>query len=183
VLAHGDKRCFDADGTVASTGTDELLKGLVVSGPAIRVAGAVLFDGSDVDGLGAKHLCPTDGGGEEVRVAEGNISDGDAGADDVWVGPLRRRIGNGDAAVGKRGAADDAKEINGERKKLCELELVGDGPGGLEFALLGALSVAEVQGVGLMLLCRDGGADGRIHAAGKANYRSGVWCAGGGRSW
>ena len=183
VLAHGDKRRFDADGAVARAGADELLKGLVVGGTAVGIAGAVLLDGADVDGLGAEHLCPTDGGGEEVRVAEGNIGDGNAGADSVGVGPVRRRFGDGDAAVGKGGAADDAEEVDGERKELCELEFVGDGAGGLELALLGALAIAEVQGVGLVLLRGDGGADGGVHAAGEADDGAGCGAAGGGRSW
>src|ERR1700745_34512 len=73
VLAHGDKRRLDADGAVTCAGADELLKGFVVGGAAVGIAGAVLLDRADVDGFGAEHLRPTDSGGEEVRVAEGDI--------------------------------------------------------------------------------------------------------------
>ena len=49
VLAHRDKRSFDADGAVARAGANELLKGLVVGGTAVGIAGAVLLDRTDVD--------------------------------------------------------------------------------------------------------------------------------------
>ena len=54
-------------------------------------------------------------------------------------------------------------------EELRELELVGDGAGGVELALLGALAVAEVERVCLVLARRDGGADGRVHTAGEAD--------------
>jgi len=126
VLTHRDKGCFDTDGAIARAGANELLKGLVVGGTAVGIAGAVLLDCTDVDGLGSEDLGPTDGGGEEVRVAEGDIGDGDGSADLVLVG---RRVGDLDRGVGKGRAADDAEDVNGEREELCELELGGDGAG------------------------------------------------------
>src|ERR1700760_1733798 len=131
MLTHGDKWRFDADGAVARAGADELLEGLVIDRAAVGITGAVLFHRTDVNGLGAYHLGPADGGGEKVRVAEGHIGDRDTGADDVGIGPLVRCIGDGGARIGERRAADDAEEVDGEREKLRQLEFLGDGAGGL----------------------------------------------------
>src|SRR5882757_1110251 len=60
VLTHRDKGCFDTDGAIARAGANELLKGLVVGRAAVGIAGAVLFDRSDVNGLGSEDLRPTD---------------------------------------------------------------------------------------------------------------------------
>jgi hypothetical protein len=121
-----------------------------------------------------------------VSVAEGDIGDGNAGADDVGIGSGGRcvfgHLGDGDAAVSEGGAADDAKEIDGEREERRELELVGDGAGALEFALFGALSIAEMHGIGFMLVGGNGGADGGVHAAGEADYGARGWGARSGRS-
>jgi hypothetical protein len=98
VLAHGDKRRFDADGAVARAGADELLKGLIVGGAAVGITGAVLLDGANIDRLRAEHFRPTDGGGEKVRVAEGNVGDRDAAADGVLI---CRGFGDIDICVGE----------------------------------------------------------------------------------
>ena len=102
-----------------------------------------------------------------MRVAEGHVGDGNAAAD----GSVRRpaALGHGDVGVGQGRAADDAEDVDGERQELASCSSRSDGAGAGQFALLGALAIAEVEGVGLMLARGDGGADGGVHAAGEAD--------------
>src|SRR3954464_10614572 len=69
-----DVRCFGAD-------LDQLVEGVVVLGAAIRVAGAVLRYGADVDLFRAQHLGPTYRSRKKMSVAERDIGDGNLFAD------------------------------------------------------------------------------------------------------
>ncbi len=79
-LLEGDERSLDVDVAFFGSGLDEAIEGGVVLGTAVGIAGAVLGDGADEDVVGAEDLGPTDGDGEEMGVAEGNVGDGDVRA-------------------------------------------------------------------------------------------------------
>ena len=76
-----------------------------------------------------------------MRVAEGNVGDRDLRSDRCLV---RSSIRNGDRGVGERGAADGTEELHVEGKPAFGSGQLCNGAGRLQFALLGALAVAEV---------------------------------------
>jgi len=181
-FSHMDEGCEYLDGAVAGAGSDELLEGLVVGGAAVGIAGAILLDGPDDDVGGAEDFGPADGGGEEVGVAEGDVGDGDGFAYWLGVGCVMGRNGDSDVGVGEGGSADLSEDVDAEGQELDAAEGMGDGAGALEFALLGALAVAEVEGVGVEVAGGEGGADGGVHAAGEADDGAGPGEFGG-RGW
>ncbi len=79
VFAHGDQGCFDPDIALFCTHFDELIEGIVVGGTAVGIAGAVLLDCADKDDFCAQNLGPAYRGGEKMRVAEGDVGDGNLG--------------------------------------------------------------------------------------------------------
>ena len=150
-LAEMDEGRDDPDGAVPCAGADELIEGVVVGRPAIRVAGAILLDRADKDGCRAEDLGPTDGGGKKVRVAEGDVGDGNFGPGavgrsliELGLAGVRGRGGDGDGWVGKGGAADAAEEAGTKGKEVAETDGGGHGLGGAELAGLGALAIADV---------------------------------------
>ena len=96
---------------------DKLLKGGVVGGSAVRVAGAVLLDRADVDLRGSENLGPTDRRGEKMGVAEGDVGDGDLAGGGSGFAEVGSRVGDGDREVGEGGAADAAEEIDAEMQE------------------------------------------------------------------
>src|SRR6266404_5899192 len=80
-LAKCDERSRDLDASLFGADADDLVEGLVVLGAAVGVAGAILRDRADVDLGCSQNLCPTYRRGEEMRVAEGDVGDGDLFAD------------------------------------------------------------------------------------------------------
>ena len=64
-------------------------------------------------------------------------------------------------------------------KNLAKWSASATALGGFQFAALGALAVAEVEGVGLVVAGGEGGADGRVHASGEADYGAGAGVGGG----
>lgn len=199
LLAEMDERGGDFDASVARSGANKLPKRFVIRGAAVRITGAVLLDRADEDGARAEHLGPAYGGGEEVRIAEGNVGDGDLHPTDVdlSVHPVNEDLftgtpvvgapifadglsfggfGNRDSGVGEGGASDATEEIDIKVQKIAEAEAFSDGAGGLQLAALGALPVAEVERVGIVVAGGKGGADGGIHASGEADdgARAGV---------
>src|SRR5882757_5941087 len=80
-LLHLYEWCKDANVAFLRALLNQQVEGVIVGRATVRVAGGVLFDRSDEDGGGADDLCPTDGGGEEVGVTEGNVGDGNLIAD------------------------------------------------------------------------------------------------------
>ena len=55
----------------------ELVESLIVGRATVRIAGAILLDGPNEDGIGPQDLGPRDRGGQEMCVPEGDIRDGD----------------------------------------------------------------------------------------------------------
>ena len=78
---------------------------------------------------------------------------------------------HGDTGIGEGGAADDAEQVHAQGQELLEAESCRDGLRRSQLACLGALAVAEVQRVGVEVPRSERGADGGIHAAGKADDR------------
>ena len=76
----------DFDVSFFRPGFDDLVEGFVIRRTAIGIAGTVLLDGANIDFSGSQHLGPTYGGGQEMRVAKGNIGDRDIVADGLTNG-------------------------------------------------------------------------------------------------
>src|SRR5271165_4464283 len=140
----------DFDVSLARAGANDLLEGFIVRGAAVGIAGAVLLDGADEDGSGPQHLGPTDGCGQKVGIAKRHIGDGNRLANRG----VLRCAGNGDGGVGERRAADAPEDIDLEMEKVAEIKGCSDLAGALQLTAFGALSVAEVEGIGLVVARR-----------------------------
>ena len=102
-----------------------------------------------------------------MRVAEGNVGDGDVGAD------LRPGFGHVEGVVGEGRAADLAERLVADHETAADAEAVADFGEGALLAGFGALSVGDVQGgdtVGSLLADGQRGADGGVHASGEGDY-------------
>src|ERR1700722_20049681 len=54
---------------------NRVLKGAVILGTAVGIAGAVFGDCTDIDRIGADGFGPADGDGKKMRVAEWDVGD------------------------------------------------------------------------------------------------------------
>src|SRR5207248_259276 len=85
------------DATSFGSGFDYPIKCLIIGGSAIRVAGTVLLDRTNIYLRRAQHFRPTDRCRQEMGIAKGNVSDRNIAADQVG---LRHR----DVRVCERGS-------------------------------------------------------------------------------
>ena len=111
-LTHLDERGDNFDFPVAGTGADELLEGFVIGGTAVGIAGAVLLNGTDNDFLRVEDFCPADRCGEEMRVAERNVGNGNGFSYRFGLRMKRGRVGDGDVGVGEGRASDLSKDVD-----------------------------------------------------------------------
>lgn len=165
LLAKMDERRGDFDASIPRAGADELLKRLIIGRPAVRISGTVLLDRPDEDSVGAKDFRPAYCGGKEVSVAERHVGHGNGFANELVLGSF----GYGDGRVSKRGASDVAEEVDFEAQEVAEPKCFGDGAGGLQLPVLGALSIAEVKSVGIVIAGGERGTDGGVHSSGEAD--------------
>src|SRR5271170_5105189 len=117
-LPHMDEWSDDFDVSLPGPGADQLLKGLIICGTTVGIAGTVLLYGADQHLFRAQHLGPADGGGEKMGIAEGDVGDGDRFANWLGFGRFRDR----DSGVGQRRAADLAEDVDFKRQELCEMQ-------------------------------------------------------------
>ena len=142
-----------------------LLEALEKGLAAVGVATAVLFHEAHEDGRGADHFRPTHAGGQQVRVAEGHVADGNPRAIQLAFGQGDGRVGQGRTADGlQRIEADDEAPRGGHAVEVRNV------PESLPLPLLGALAVVRVeQGQFVPFSLRDGRGHAAIHAAGEGD--------------
>src|ERR1700688_1640608 len=127
----------------ASAYANQFLKDAIIFRAAIGIAGAVLRDRSDVDGMSADDFRPADRYGKKMGVAKRDVCDGDF----VGLRMVRNMLmlRDGDAPVGKRGASDGSKMIQLNHEPMLYIIKIGDGFECLALALLRALAIPGVQ--------------------------------------
>src|SRR4051812_20329243 len=105
VLLELDDRSDDFDLRFGARAfTNHILKGSVIFGAAIGIAGTVFGDGTDVDRVGANGFGPAHRDGKKVRVAKRDVSDWDVAA--IRTGRRMQLIlGDRDALIGESRAA------------------------------------------------------------------------------
>src|SRR6185437_6778967 len=151
---------------------DNLLKSFVIRRTAVRISRAVRLDRPNKDRLRPQHLRPAHCRGEKMGVAKGNIRHGDRLPNHPVLSGLR----NCDARIRERRAANAAEQVSIEVQEVLKAQLLGNRPRRLQFPLLGALAIAEVQRVGVKVAYGKRGANSRIHPSGEADdgTRSGI---------
>lgn len=165
LLAKMDERRGDFDASLACAGSNELLKRLIIRGPAVGISGAVLLDRADEDSARAEDFRPAYGGGEKVRVAKGDIGYGNGFANGLVLGSF----GDADARVGEGGASDAAEKVDFKVQEVVESQSFGNGTGGVQLAAFCTLSIAEVKGVGIVIAGGESSTNGGIHSSGEAD--------------
>src|SRR5882724_6254671 len=138
-LAKCDERSGDLDASLFRPYADDLTESVVILGAAVGVTGAVLRDRADVDLGCSQHLGPTDRCGKKMRIAEGDVGDGDPGADVAG-------FGDGDAFVSQRGPADLSEAAVLDEHALGDGEAVADLVERFALTPFGALAIADVHG-------------------------------------
>ncbi len=166
IFSHVNDRRNDFDFSLGlGAFADHLLEGFVVVRTAIWIAGAVFEDGADIDGVSAEYFGPANGSGKKVRVAEGDVGDGDGGA--CGGGKREAVFGDGEARIGEGGAAYLGKSVEVDEESLGGGDGVeiGDFLEGAAFAALGALPVGAVEkGEAVWVFgAGDGSGDAGVH--------------------
>src|SRR5262249_20015643 len=101
---------------------NQLLERFIVLGPAIRVAGTVLSNRSDVERARADGFRPTDADAQKMSVAKRDVSHGDG------AGPPRRQVifRDGHARMGERGTANRGEIVEPDGEAISHLVKVRD---------------------------------------------------------
>jgi hypothetical protein len=158
---------MDANQSIFGSRRDELVEGLVVRRPAVRISGAVLLHGANVYQRGSEHLGPAHGDREKVRVAERDVGDGHLRAN------LRPGRGHRQRGIGERRTANLAERLVAHHQAALDSKAVADFRERSLLASLGALSVGDMQGGNVFrafFAHGERGANGRIHASGESDY-------------
>ena len=158
-LTECDERSRDLDASLFRAHPDDMIEGVVM----LRTAGSRsrLRDRANVNLLCSQNFGPADRRGKKMRVAEGDVGDGNLFADVL-------RLGDGDAFVSQCRAADLGETAVLDEHALSDAEPVADLFEGIALTRLGTLAITDMHGRNVLcavLMNGDGGADAGIHAS------------------
>src|SRR5437763_10350209 len=148
--------------SVFRAGLNHAVEGFIIGGTAVGIAGAVLFDGADNNFLRSQNLGPAHRGGQEMRVAKGNVGDRNIVAHGM---SGRGGRGYGDVFIGEGGASNGTQSLIAEQEFVLNIQALANGQERLALTRFSALAVADVQGRGIVIAACESRADTGIHAS------------------
>ena len=161
----------------ACTGANQFLKCPVIFGPAVRVAGAVLGNGADINSFRANGLRPAHCYGEKMGVAKRHVGYGN-----LAVGPTNTQLvfGHGNLLIRQSGAPYGAEVVELHDQPFADSIKVGDVREGTALAGLCALPITRMEGrdfPGTVALARDGSSNAGIHSPAQQHYGLSMYLA------